>query len=100
MPTCDPDRPDTPGPEEMKELIASLSPAERAILKDPDFIAEDEADIIMSDRSFNENAPRKKRVWFAGSSARCEPVEDRVEPKGSQGLSQTRPDAAENRLLK
>ena len=50
---------DTPGPEEMKELIvASLSPAERAILSDPNFITEDEADLIMSDRSFNEPGPR------------------------------------------
>ena len=45
---------DTPGPEEMKELIASLSPAERKLLRDPNFISEDEADLIMSDRGFNE----------------------------------------------
>jgi hypothetical protein len=49
---------DTPGPEEMKELIASLSPAERKLLRDPNFITEDEADLIMSDRSFNEPGPR------------------------------------------
>ena len=45
---------DTPGPEEMKELIASLSPAERKLLRDPNFISEDEADLIMSDCGFNE----------------------------------------------
>jgi len=45
---------DTPGPEEMKELIASPSPAERKLLRDPNFISEDEADLIMSDRGFNE----------------------------------------------
>ena len=38
----------------MKELIASLSPAERKLLRDPNFISEDEADLIMSDRGFNE----------------------------------------------
>jgi len=42
---------DTPSPEEMKKLIVSLSPSERAMLADPNFITEDEADLIMSDRS-------------------------------------------------
>ena len=48
---------DTPGPEEMKELVASLSLVERKLLRDPNFISEDEADLIMSDRSFNEPGP-------------------------------------------
>lgn len=38
----------------MRKLIAGLSPAERAMLKDPDFITEDEADLIVSDRSMKE----------------------------------------------
>lgn len=46
-----------PGPEEMRKLIEGLSPAERATLKDPDFITEDEADLIISDRSMNEPGP-------------------------------------------
>ena len=41
----------TPGPEEMKELIASLSPSERATLNDSNFITEDEVDLITLDRS-------------------------------------------------
>jgi len=45
---------DTPSPEEMKEIIASLSPSERAMLADPNFISEDEADVIMSERSYAE----------------------------------------------
>jgi hypothetical protein len=42
---------DTPGREEMKRIIASLSPSERAMLNDPNFITADEADLILSDRS-------------------------------------------------
>src|SRR5580658_10522655 len=44
----------TPGAKEMRELVAALTPAERRTLKDPDFITEDEADLIMSDRSLKE----------------------------------------------
>ena len=40
---------------EMREMIAALSPAERASLKDPNFITEDEADLIMSDRAMKED---------------------------------------------
>jgi hypothetical protein len=60
--------------QEMLELLASLTPAERATLKDPDFITEDEADLIISDRRDNEptsplddvlkdigNPPRRRR---------------------------------------
>lgn len=36
--------------KQMLELLASLTSAERATLKDPDFITEDEADLIMCDR--------------------------------------------------
>ena len=43
-----------PSAEEMRELIASLSPAERASLNDSDFITEDEADLIMADREMKE----------------------------------------------
>jgi hypothetical protein len=42
---------DTPSPAEMKKLIESLSPEERSMLRDPDFITEDEADLIVSDRA-------------------------------------------------
>ena len=38
-------------------MIAGLTPAERSTLKDPDFITEDEADLIMSDRAMNEPGP-------------------------------------------
>jgi hypothetical protein len=44
----------TPSPEEMRAMIAGLTPAERGMLKDPDFITEDEADLIVSDRAVNE----------------------------------------------
>ena len=40
--------------EDMLEMLAGLTPAERATLKDPDFITEDEADLIYSDRSMKE----------------------------------------------
>lgn len=42
---------DTPSPAEMKKLIAGLRPSERKLLSDPNFITEDEADLIMSDRA-------------------------------------------------
>jgi len=42
---------------EMREMIAALSPAERASLKDPNFITEDEADLIMSDRAMKKDGP-------------------------------------------
>jgi len=44
----------TPSPEEMRKLIEALSPAERAMLKDPAFITEDEADIIVCMRRMDE----------------------------------------------
>jgi hypothetical protein len=40
--------------EQMLEMLAALSAAERATLKDPDFITEDEADLIVSDRRMKE----------------------------------------------
>lgn len=39
---------------EMREMLADLTPAERASLRDPEFITEDEADIIISDRRMKE----------------------------------------------
>ena len=38
----------------MLEMLAGLSSAERSTLQDPDFITEDEADLIYSDRAINE----------------------------------------------
>ncbi len=38
----------------MREMVASLSPAERLLLNDPNFITEDEADIIMALRDDKE----------------------------------------------
>jgi hypothetical protein len=35
---------------QMLAMLADLTPAEGATLKDPDFIPEDEADLIVSDR--------------------------------------------------
>jgi hypothetical protein len=40
--------------QEMLEMLADLTPAERATLKDPDFITEDEADLIVCDRRSGE----------------------------------------------
>jgi hypothetical protein len=39
---------------QMLKMLAGLTPTERASLKDPDFITEDEADIIVSDRRLTE----------------------------------------------
>ena len=39
---------------EMREMLTQLTPAERATLLDPDFIAEDEADLIVSGRRMSE----------------------------------------------
>jgi hypothetical protein len=36
---------------DMLQMLAGLSAAERRTLKDPDFITEDEADLIYSDRA-------------------------------------------------
>ena len=41
--------------QEMLEMLAGLTPAERRTLKDPDFITEDEADLIWSDRALAES---------------------------------------------
>jgi hypothetical protein len=43
---------------QMTEMLNELTPAERASLDDPDFITEDEADIIVSNRRANEPGPR------------------------------------------
>jgi hypothetical protein len=40
--------------QEMREMLAGLTPAERATLADPDFITEDEADLIVCDRREDE----------------------------------------------
>ena len=42
--------------QEMLEGLEGLSPEERAILKDPDFITEDEAEIIIHGRDLEEPA--------------------------------------------
>jgi hypothetical protein len=42
---------------EMLEMLKELTPAERASLKDPDFITEDEADLIICDRRDREDGP-------------------------------------------
>ena len=46
---------DVPDQAEMKKMIAGLTPAERALLNDPNFITEDEADLILSDRSIGNS---------------------------------------------
>jgi hypothetical protein len=40
--------------QEMLEMLAELTPAELKTLKDPDFITEDEADLIVNDRRMKE----------------------------------------------
>jgi hypothetical protein len=40
---------------EMRDMLAGLTSAERALLADPEFITEDEADIIWSDRAVHES---------------------------------------------
>jgi hypothetical protein len=42
----------------MREMLEGLTPAERATLSDPDFITEDEADIIVCDRRTKEEGDR------------------------------------------
>jgi hypothetical protein len=39
---------------EMLEMLKDLTPAERKTLADPDFITEDEADLIVHDRRMKE----------------------------------------------
>jgi hypothetical protein len=46
----------------MREMIASLTPEERRSLKDPNFITEDEADLIICDRRANEPAIPAEKV--------------------------------------
>jgi hypothetical protein len=43
---------------QMMQMLNELSPAERASLDDPDFITEDEADVIVSNRRANEPGRR------------------------------------------
>jgi hypothetical protein len=47
----------------MLEMLAGLTPAERRLLKDPDFITEDEADIIISNRRSKEPAVALDQVF-------------------------------------
>jgi hypothetical protein len=42
---------------EMLQMLKELTPAERASLKDPNFITEDEADLIVCDRRDREDGP-------------------------------------------
>ena len=41
----------------MLEMLAGLTPAERQTLTDPDFITEDEADLIYCERAMSEPGP-------------------------------------------
>jgi hypothetical protein len=41
----------------MLEMLKELTAAERASLKNPDFITEDEADLIVSDRRMKAGGP-------------------------------------------
>ena len=41
----------------MLEMLKEHTPAERASLKNPEFITEDEADLIVSDRRMKESGP-------------------------------------------
>jgi hypothetical protein len=43
---------------QMTQMLSELTAAERALLHDPDFITEDEADIIVSNRRANAPGPR------------------------------------------
>jgi hypothetical protein len=43
---------------DMLQMLKDLTPKERASLADPDFITEDEADIIVSNRRANEPGRR------------------------------------------
>lgn len=40
--------------QQMLEMLADLTTEERALLGEPDFITEDEADVIVSNRRINE----------------------------------------------
>jgi hypothetical protein len=48
---------------EMLEMLARLTPAERATLEDPDFITEDEADLIVCDRRADEPTVSAEEVF-------------------------------------
>jgi hypothetical protein len=43
---------------EMLEMLEVLTPAERATLSDPDFITEDEADLIVADRRMKQEGDK------------------------------------------
>lgn len=43
-------------------MLSQLTPAERASLKDPDFITEDEADLIVCDRRAGEKTYPAEQV--------------------------------------
>ncbi len=47
----------------MREMLAGLTPTERRQLKDPDFVTEDEADIIISNRRSKEPAVALDQVF-------------------------------------
>ena len=60
--------------QQMLEMLADLTPAEHASLEEPDFITEEEADNIVSNRRINEptvsldevlaeaGVPRRRRI--------------------------------------
>ena len=47
---------------DMLQMLKELTPEERASLKDPDFITEDEADLIVCDRRSHEGAVPAENV--------------------------------------
>jgi hypothetical protein len=49
--------------QHMLEMLAGLTPAERRQLRDPDFITEDEADIIVSNRRSKEPSVALDQVF-------------------------------------
>jgi len=55
----------------MLEMLAGLTPAERALLEDPDVITEDEADIIWSDRAMAEDGCPEIPRTGRRSETRC-----------------------------
>jgi hypothetical protein len=67
--------------QQMLEMLAGLTPAERASLKDPDFITEDEADIIWINRE--PDGPNVSSVTHHADAAR-----ERLEGR----TKQTRPE--------
>jgi hypothetical protein len=75
----------------MLQMLKELTPAERASLKDPSFITEDEADLIVCDRRSHEGTVPAENVLaelvIPFTDEKCERLDGRAHHIRPAGIS-------------